>query len=109
MACGIMQHQTTAPELQPLIDQLQKRVDIYKQLLEIEEALVVRFNAYPVPERVKDEAHAFRLQYNEAHYQKILAGFELFEAKMNLYNGGGEDEQLWPLHLRRHHPTYDRI
>ncbi len=102
-----VQRQAAATNLQSLIAILQNRVDIYNQWLAIEEALVVRFNAYSPPDRVNDEAHAIRLQYNEAHYQKMLAVGELFEAKMNLYNSGGDDEQLWPPHLRLHHPKND--
>jgi hypothetical protein len=91
-------------KLRSLIAVLQKRVDIYNQWLAIEQALILRFNAYSAPDRAKDEAHAIRLQYNEAHYQKKLAGGELVEAKMDLYNNGGEDDRLWPPHLRLHHP-----
>ena len=97
------------PDLQKLIGRLQVRADRYKQLLEMEEGLVVRFNAYPVPERVKDEAHAIRVQYNEVHYQRILAGIDLYGAKMELFDVTGVDEQQWPEQLRHHHPKYDSI
>jgi hypothetical protein len=95
--------------VQARIDRLQFRADMYKQLLEVEEGIVVRFNAYPVPERIKDEAHALRVQYDSVHYNRIIAGVGLFEAKMELYYATGEDEQQWPPQLRRHHPKYDRI
>ena len=82
---------------------------MYKQLLEVEEGLVVRFNAYPEPERREDEAHRIREQYDKVHYERIIAGISLFEAKMELYWATGDDEQQWPPQLRRHHPKYDRI
>lgn len=91
-------------ELQALVDRLQVRVDKYKQLLEREEGLVVQFNAYPVPERLKDEAHAIRVQYNEVNYQRKLAGIAMYGSKMDLFDVTGADDQQWPPHLRQHHP-----
>jgi hypothetical protein len=93
--------------LHSLVEHLQRAVDIYKHLLEAEETLVERFNSYPVNERFQDEAHGLRVQYNAVHYQRILAGVGLFNAKMDLFYVTGDNEEAWPAQLRRHHPNYD--
>jgi hypothetical protein len=89
---------------QSIINRLQQRLDAFDLLVQEEDALTARYNAFPVHERSNDEARAVAALYRDVRYQRILANAKCFHARMDLFYATGDNDQRWPARLRHLHP-----
>jgi hypothetical protein len=91
------------------IRRLQSHIDAYNLLLDQEDVLTVRYNAFPVHERSNADAGAVLKRYRHVYQKRILANATIFHATMDLYYITGNDDQLWPQRLRHLHPGKQRV
>lgn len=80
----------------------------YYEMFDALDRVSAEYNAFSREERLTNPAAcALFLQWKNLDYYRKLKGIRLYGIKMNLVACTGGNIDLWPRHLKRHHPSND--